>query len=154
MAIKIEIAKKYQAHDCLDCIKHSRLWEEYFKSNITAEQKIRERIVEKQVYVAMDRNGKCVGFMGIIDQGCFGKFPYLSILAVKRKHRGKGIGKKLLRKFEEIGFENEDTIFLLVSDFNKRAKSLYNKLDYKEAGYLPDLFKKGVAESILIKQKN
>jgi ribosomal protein S18 acetylase RimI-like enzyme len=153
MTITIEIAKQYQVQDCLDCIKHSRLWEAYFESNAGAEQKIRERIDKREVYVAADENGNCIGFMGIIGEGCFGHFPYLSILAVKKDHRGKGIGKALLRKFEEIGFENKDTIFLLVSDFNKTAKSLYKKMGYDEAGSLPDLFKEGITESILVKNK-
>ena len=85
--------------------------------------------------------------MGVI------RFPYLSILAVKRKHRGRGIGKKLLDKFEDIGFENSDIIFLLVSDFNKKAKALYKEIGYKKVGSIPDLFKKGVTESLLMKQK-
>ncbi len=153
MNVKIRIAKKNQALDCLDCIKHSDLWDAYFKSDENAEEAIRNRIKSKQVYVASTKNGKCIGFMGILNQGCFGKFPYLSILAVKRKHRGRGVGKKLLGKFEEIGFEKSDIIFLLVSDFNKKAKALYKEIGYKKVGSIQDLFKKGITESLLMKQK-
>lgn len=153
MRIKIKLAKRRQTRDCLNCVKHSDLWEEYFKYHENAELAIRKRIKEKQIYVATSKNGRCVGFIGVIEEGCFGKFTYLSLIAVKRKHRGKGIGKKLLYKFEEIGFKKADTIFLLVSDFNKKAKSLYKKIGYKEVGSIPDLFKKEISESILMKQK-
>ncbi len=38
-----------------------------------------------------------------------------------------------------------------MSEFNKKAQLLYGKLGYKKVGKIPDLFKKGVAEIILIK---
>ena len=153
MNVQIRIARKNEIDDCLNCIKHSDLWNAYFKSNQNAEKVIKNRIKSKQIYVAINKNGKCIGVMGILDSGCFGKFPYLSILAVKRKYRGRGVGKILLGKFEEIGLENSNTIFLLVSDFNKKAKKLYKKIGYKKVGDIPNLFKNGVAESLLMKQK-
>ncbi len=154
MNVQIRIAKKNEVCDCLNCIKHSDLWATYFKSNKNAAKVVKDRIKRKQIYVAITKNGKCVGVMGILDQGCFGKFPYLSILGVKRKYRSRGMGKILLAKFEEISFENSNTIFLLVSDFNKNAKKLYKKNGYKKVGDIPNLFKNGVAESLLMKQKN
>ena len=91
--------------------------------------------------------------MGVISNGCFGKFSYLSIMAVNRKYRGKGIGRTLINKFEEIGFKKADKVFLLVSDFNKKAQLFYRKLGYKKVGSIPDLFKVGISENILIKYK-
>jgi ribosomal protein S18 acetylase RimI-like enzyme len=151
--IKIQYAKKEQAQDCLLCVKHSALWDTYFKSNATAESDIAERIVKKQIYVASDNNDQCVGFMGVVSNGCFGKFSYLSIIAVNRKYRGKGIGRTLIDKFEEIGFKKADKVFLLVSDSNKKAQLFYRKLGYKNVGSIPDLFKYGVSENILIKYR-
>lgn len=89
--------------------------------------------------------------MGIIHNGCFRKFSYLSIIAVEYSYRCKGVGKELLKKFEETGFKQADRVFLLVSDFNKKAQSLYSKLGYSKVGKIPDLFKKGVSEHILVK---
>jgi len=151
--VEIKFAKKDQARECLLCVKQSDLWEAYFRSNTTAENDIKEMIIKKQIYVATNTNDECIGFMGVIDQGCFRKFSYLSLIAVKKKDRGKGIGKKLIHKFEEIGFEKADKVFLLVSDFNKKAQSLYRQLGYKNVGKIPDLFKKGVSEHILVKYK-
>jgi ribosomal protein S18 acetylase RimI-like enzyme len=151
MQIKIELAKKGQARDCLSCIKQSELWEAYFQSNAAAVDDIEKMISKKQIYVALNQNNKCIGFMGIIHNGCFRKFSYLSIIAVEYSYRRKGVGKELLKKFEETGFKQADRVFLLVSDFNKKAKSLYRKLGYSKVGKIPDLFKKGVSEHILVK---
>ena len=140
MKVKIRFAQKGQASDCLSCVKNSELWEAYFKSNATAENDIEELISKKQVYVAMNQNNECIGFMSVIHQGCFHKFSYLSLIAVQYGYRNKGIGKKLLTKFENMGFKQADKVFLLVSDFNQKARQLYKKLGYKKVGKIPDLF--------------
>lgn len=151
MKIKIQFAEKGQARDCLACVRHSALWETYFKSNAAAENDIEEMISKKQIYVALDNADECIGFMGVIQNGCFRKFSYLSIIAVDRGCRDKGVGSKLIKKFEEISFKQADRVFLLVSDFNQRAQLFYRKLGYQKVGEIPDLFKRGVSEYVLIK---
>ena len=151
MEIKIQFAEKGQARDCLACVKQSALWETYFKSNGAAENDIAEMISKKQIYVALDKANECIGFMGVIQNGCFRKFSYLSIIAVDRGFRSKGVGSKLIQKFEEIGFDQADRVFLLVSDFNQRAQLFYRKLGYQKVGAIPDLFKKGVSEYVFMK---
>ena len=153
MQIKIQLAKKGQARDCLSCVKQSELWESYFKSNAAAVDDIEKMISKKQIYVALNQNNKCIGFMGIIHNGCFRKFSYLSIIAVWNGYRSKGVGKELLKKFEETGFKQADRVFLLVSDFNKKAQLLYRKLGYKNVGKIPDLFKRGISEHVMVKYK-
>ncbi|MGD9008182.1 MAG: GNAT family N-acetyltransferase [Desulfobacteraceae bacterium] len=151
MEIRIQLAKKNHVGDCLSCVKHSVLWETYFKSNPTIENEIRKMIIGKQIYIALNKANQCIGFMGIINNGCFRKFTYLSLIAVKKEYRSNGIGKVLISKFEEIGFEKANRVFLLVSDFNKKAQSFYKKLGYKKVGKIPDMFKTGVSENILVK---
>jgi len=153
METKIQIAKKGQAHDCLACVKNSDLWNTYFKNNPAHETALEELISKKQVYITKNKNDNCIGFMGVINKGCFGKFPYLSILAVKKRYRNKGIGEALVNKFEDIGFKKADRVFILVSDFNKQAQKFYRKLGYKKVGNIPDLFKNGISENLLVKYK-
>jgi ribosomal protein S18 acetylase RimI-like enzyme len=150
MEIKIQIAKKGQAHDCLACVKNSDLWDAYFKNNPAHESALEVIISKKQVYVATNNNN-CIGFMGVNKKGCFGKFSYLSIIAVKKRYRNKGIGRALVKKFEDIGFKEADRVFILVSDFNKQAQKFYKKLGYKKIGNIPDLFKNGISENLLVK---
>lgn len=151
MEIQIQLAQKDHVGDCLSCVKHSELWETYFHSNPTIENEISKMIIGKQIYIALNKANQCIGFMGVVHSGCFRKFTYLSVIAIKSEYRSKGIGSALIRKFEKIGFEKADRVFLLVSDFNKKAQSFYKKLGYKKVGNIPDLFKKGVSENILVK---
>ena len=153
MKIKIQLAKKEYIQDCLNCIKNSELWDTYYKSNPLAEDNIRQSIAEKQIYVALNSKNKCTGFMGIINNGCFGVFSYLSIIAVLKRYRNNGIGKQLISKFEEMGFKNANRVFVLVGDYNKRAQKFYKNLGYKKVGKIPNIFKNGVSELILIKYK-
>jgi ribosomal protein S18 acetylase RimI-like enzyme len=153
METKIKIAKKGQARECLLCAKSSDLWNVYFKNNPAHEATIEEMISKKQVYVAINKNDKCVGFMGVINNGCFYKFSYLATLAVKKRYRNKGVGKDLVNKFETIGFKKADRVFILVSDFNKTAQKFYRKLGYKKVGNIPNLFKKGISENLLVKYR-
>lgn len=153
MEIKIQLAKKEHVGDCLQSIKHSDVWDAYFKSDPDANKKIEEMITKKQMYVVLNRNGNCIAAMGVVNNGCFIKYSYLALLAVKKRYRRKGIGEKLINKFEEIGFRKADRVFVLVSDFNKKAQSFYKKLGYKKVGHIPDLFKKDISEHLLIKYK-
>jgi ribosomal protein S18 acetylase RimI-like enzyme len=153
MEIKIQTAKKEHIKDCLDCAKHSELWEAYYKSNPLVEDNFKKAIIKKQISIALNKNDNCVGFMGIINNGCFGKFSYLSVLAVKKRYRSKGVGKQLINKLEEIGFKKADRVFILVSDFNKKAQSFYKRLGYKKVGKISDLFKNGISEHLVVKYK-
>lgn len=153
METKIQIATKGQARDCLLCVKNSDLWDTYFKNNPTHESALGKMISKKQVYVVTNKNDQCIGFMGVINNGCFSKFTYLSILAVKKGFRNKGVGKVLVNKFETIGFKRADRVFILVSDINKTAQKFYRKLGYKKVGNIPDLFKNGVSENLLVKYR-
>ena len=153
MEIIIQIAKKGQARDCLLCVKNSDLWDAYFKNNPTQESALEKMISEKQVYVVTNKTDQCIGFMGVINNGCFQNYSYLATLAVKKGHRNKGIGEALVNKFEKMGFKKADKVFILVSDFNKQAQKFYRKLGYKKVGNIPDLFKKGISENLLVKYR-
>ncbi len=154
METKIQIAKKGQARDCLLCMKNSDLWNAYFKNNSTHESVLEKMISKKQVYVVVNKNDQCLGFMGVVNNGCFQKFSYLATLAVKKRYRNKGIGEALVNKFEQIGFKKADRVFILVSDFNKHAQKFYRKLGYKKVGNIPDLFKDGISENLLVKYRS
>lgn len=154
MALNIDnqLAKTHEARACLHCVEHSDLC--YYKSNPTPEDSLLEMILQKQIYVATGPDEACVGFMGMIHQGCFRKFSYLSLIAVKKEHRRKGVGKLLLDKFETLGFEKSDRVFLLVSDLNGKSQQFYHRSGYQKVGTIPDLFKEMIFEHLMVKNKN
>lgn len=54
---------------------------------------------------------------------------------IHRDHRGKGIGKQLLQKLEEIGKQNNFYKFILFTfPFNTLGQSLYHRAGYREVG--------------------
>lgn len=142
-----------EADQCLECVKNSQLWDAYFKDNPTTE-KIEMEIRLGRISVAVNEMNRCIGFMGIIGEGCFGKFPYLAILTVHEEYRSRGVGNSLLEQFEHEGFEKEDRLFILCSDFNRDGQSFYRNRGYSECGKIPDLFKNGVTEHIFVKYRD
>lgn len=153
MNTTIKLAKLENAQACLDCIRQSELWEAYFAERLSNLEMIENRIKQQKVHISINDESEIVGFMGISENGCFGRFHYLSILAVNSKYRGLGIGTKLINRFEELGFAKENKVFLLVSGFNTRAESLYKKLGYTKIGVVPDLFKTTVDEVFYYKPR-
>ena len=76
------------------------------------------------------------------------------MIIVEEKYRGKGIGKELINHFERVIAADYDKVFLMVGDFNKRAKNLYEHLGYKEVGVIPNFYKDGVNEYLMYKVCN
>ncbi|MEW5951801.1 MAG: GNAT family N-acetyltransferase [Elusimicrobia bacterium] len=84
----------------------------------------------------------------------FGSFKgYIKILCVSEDFRGKGIGKSLIKKAEQIIFSHSKNVFLCVSSFNKKAFIFYKKLGYKRVGILKDFLVKGRDEYLMRKTK-
>lgn len=138
---------------CAEALIDSEIGATYFPTAQEAKAFLQQGLNKGEVFVAMDEQGDCVGYIWFTLEGAFYRFPYLLNIAVKKDLRGKGIGKKLLALFEEKGFAKASRLFLLVSDFNVRAKKLYQAIGYKEVGVIPDLIKQGVAEHIMMKSR-
>jgi len=140
-------------NDCKEAWIKSELGRVYYSSDEYLTSCLLESINQKQIYIALDESNNCLGYICIVFRGAFYEFPYCRSLAVKENYRGKGIGSALLKYYEQIGFLNFKKLFILVSDFNHRAKKLYEKMGYIQIGMVPDLFKKGIAEYIMVKFK-
>lgn len=153
MQITITKAHKKHLEACKNALHNSRLGQEYFPVEQDALDAINEGITKEEMYVALDENGECLGFIWFILSGAFHSFPYLHIIAVREEFRGLGIGKKLLSFFEEMVFPNSSKVFLVVADFNPDAKRLYENLGYQQVSVLPDLYKPGVTEYLMMKKK-
>jgi ribosomal protein S18 acetylase RimI-like enzyme len=133
---------------------NSELGRVYFADKEKAIASITEAMQKDEVYVALDENAACLGFIQWIPNGAFHSYPYLHIIAVKEEYRGNGIGKALMKLFEDKVFAERPKAFLVVADFNPKAKHLYQELGYKEVGIIPDLYKKGVTEYLMMKEKS
>lgn len=84
------------------------------------------------IYIVAKCTKEIVGFAGIWDD------TYnmnITNIVVKKTHRHKGIGKKLLNKLLQITKEkNKETITLEVNEQNKIAQELYKNAGFKIVG--------------------
>jgi ribosomal protein S18 acetylase RimI-like enzyme len=151
MLNKIIKAEKEHIEDCALALENSELGRVYFSQPNKAIQAISEGVSRQEIFVAVDNNGLCLGFMWFIRNGAFHSFPYLHIIAVKEEYRNLGIGKELLNYFEKV-IAQSSKVFLVVADFNPKAKQLYEKSGYTEVGVIPNLYKRGVTEYLMMKE--
>lgn len=148
--IKIEKAKKDNLQDCVESLYASELTSSYFQTEEYTKAWVNEGLERDEIYIAI-KDAMVIGFMRIDLLGAFAKFPLLRVIAVKDVYRNRGYGKEMLHYYEKISFEVADKLFLLVSEFNGNAKRLYSRLDYKEVGLIPGLYKKEYSEHLMMK---
>ena len=155
MIINIKLADTQHIVSCVEILQNSDLGKVYFSDYEKAKNMLTYAVEQKDAYVALDENEKCLGFVYYMQKGVFGSYPYLHIVAVKEEYRGCGIGKQLMKYFEENASDYPSTkLFLTVDDFNPRAKKLYEKLGYQCVGELPDFYKKGINCYLMMKRKS
>lgn len=153
MKIIITKADKNHLQDCKIALQNSTLGNEYFPSDEKTISTLSEALTKEEIFVAINENGACLGFIWFIVAGAFHSFPYLHIIAIKQEYRRQGIGKQLLAFFEDIVFPHSSKVFLVVADFNPEAKKLYESLGYQQVGELPGLYKEGVTEYLMMKER-
>ncbi len=101
---------------------------------------------------AADR-GAILGFAWIMPKGAFGASPYLKLIAVDGSRRSSGVGAALLAAYEDRTAAIGRMWTLLVSDFNEKAYSFYEKHGYRKAGELPGFAREGFTEYLMVKQR-
>ena len=154
MHIQIKLGDLSSLSSCREALLDSELGKIYGTyEGVTAS--LTAGLNNEEVFVAIDTdNGICVGYIWIDLNGAFSAFPYVKSIAVSRKYRSQGVGKKMIAYFEQVGFAKNQKICLLVSDFNYRAKKLYMELGYEEVTLIPNLFKTGIGEYLMVKIQN
>ena len=105
------------------------------------------------IIVALDERGSMEGFAWVEPKGAFGFAPYLKLIVVGSEKRGSGAGTALLEEYEKRTNGAGRFWTLLVSDFNARAISFYERQGYIKAGLLLDFAIDGVGEILMVKRK-
>ncbi|MBP2024825.1 ribosomal protein S18-alanine N-acetyltransferase [Peptoniphilus stercorisuis] len=78
-----------------------------------------------------------MGYMKIFDEA------HITNIAIDKKYRGLGYGRKLVEEVVEKLKEEDFNITLEVSEKNKAARNLYESLGFEEAGIRKDYYKIG-----------
>lgn len=152
MNLVIKKANEKYLEDCEIALTQSTLGEQYFAKAGSARNAITEGLNQGNLYVALCED-ECVGFFYIIPNGAFHSFPYLHLICVKEEYRSKGIGSVLLEQMEEIVFQTANKVFLVVADFNPEAKRFYERNHYCQVGEVPSLYRPGITEYLMMKEK-
>jgi tripartite-type tricarboxylate transporter receptor subunit TctC/ribosomal protein S18 acetylase RimI-like enzyme len=91
------------------------------------------------------------GFIVLQARGVAGA-PYVKTLAVTADRRSGGVGAKLLAFAEDYFRGRSRHLFMCVSSFNTRARSLYERLGYVQVGEFPAHVVADASEILLYKR--
>ena len=141
-------------NDCEEALINSELGKRYFSEKESGRKALEDGFNKGEIYVALDNHDSCKGFIWLIVNGMFHSFPYIHIISVKEEDRNQGVGKALLEFAEKSSFKDYSKLFLVVADFNPEAKRLYEKIGYSEIGYIPNLYREGITECLMMKIRN
>jgi ribosomal protein S18 acetylase RimI-like enzyme len=153
MNLNIFKARKKHLDPCVNALVNSDLGRVYFPEVEKARTALLEGLGKRELSVALDEADQFIGFYWLIPRGAFHSFPYLHIIAIKEEYRGKGYGKEIMQSIEVQVFGENSKIFLVVADFNPRAKKFYENAGYQEVGVIPDLYQAGATEYLMMKIK-
>lgn len=137
----------------VDVFEESALKTHYFNdaNNQTLISFLKEALCHGELFEVRHQE-ICVGVMRIDEKGGFGRFGFLRLIGVHRAFRSRGFGAQMLHFFEGIAAKQDQSAFLVVADFNPRAKAFYEKNGYVQVGAIPDLYQKGVLEQLMMKR--
>ena len=108
------------------------------------------RDASREVHVAVSGTpARVVGFLILNMRGAF--VGYIQTIAVSDDWRGRGLGTALIAFAEARIFRDTPNVFLCVSEFNGRARALYERLGYEVVGELRDYIVRGHSEWLLRK---
>ncbi len=92
--IHIQLANMKYTDSCIEILQNSDLGRVYFSDYEKVANMLTYAVGQENIYVALDENEKCLGFIYYMTNGVFGSYPYLHIVAVKEEYRNYGIVKQ------------------------------------------------------------
>lgn len=129
----------------------SKLYDAYFADSDRLPTVLTDAMNKGELYIAMSSKDEPVGVMHMTRDGLAG-LPYLSLLGVKKRYRGMGIGTALVKIFIGVMEAGEaPNMFIMTSKFNVRAKKLYQSLGFEPQCLLHDVMRRGVSEWLFMR---
>ncbi len=151
MNFTLEKATMDRIDECQEVFLNSALFELY-KRDDCIQKWVREGVERGEVYIAVSSQNEVIGYMWIEWTGFVGTYPYLALFGVKKKYRGEGVGRALIRIYKglckELGYK-KCTMF--VSKPNVRARKLYMSEGFRKCGEVKGFVFPDIDECIMIK---
>jgi ribosomal-protein-alanine N-acetyltransferase len=141
------IADDIEVLACATIMSTSDPWVTLGRTMEQAQRILRDREVQ-EIHVAVHESD-VVGFVILILKGAF--VGYIRTIAVRADWRSRGLGRRLILFAEDRIFRESPNVFLCVSSFNPRARSLYESLGYETVGELRDYIVRGHSEWLMRK---
>ena len=111
-----------------------------------------EAVGRGEPLLVAEADGVARGFAWFLRTGTFGGGGYLRLIALEPGREGGGIGAALLDAVERDVAAHARHLFLLVSDWNDRARRFYARRGYAEVGRLPGFVRADTDEIICWKR--
>lgn len=127
-------------------------WQRYAMTRESIERELGWALERHDLLLVADIERPARGFAWCCLNGMFGSHAYLKRIGVDPEVTGHQIGSQLLAEIEQFLQEaNRKMLYLLVSDFNERARRFYERSGYHKIGEFPDLALPGVTELLYSK---
>ena len=88
----IRLADMTYIDSCVEILQDSELGKVYFSDHKKATAMLSYAVSQDNVHVALDENGKCLGFIYYMKKGVFGSYP---LLQLKKNTEGMASGNSL-----------------------------------------------------------
>ena len=150
--IELLPSQKAELGEFVKSFENSELQQNYFSSNELIQETFFEFLQQKTIFTARNEYD-IVGYICYIPNGAFHSFPLIHILTVIPEFRNCGFGKQILKVFEKQYIKDATKVFLVVADFNPKAKSFYEKNGYTQVGEIPSLYRPNINEFLMMKCK-
>lgn len=146
--VRIRPLRQSDLTSCAAIVAGEPLWRRYGISERRARGLLAAAARRRDlVYVAEHRSG-VIGFVWFQLDGTFAHSGYVRWIGTAAEARRKGIGSALMKFAEQRILRRGPNVFLLVSDFNRRAQRFYHARGYGRVGALKDYVIPGVTELI------
>jgi ribosomal protein S18 acetylase RimI-like enzyme len=140
--------------ECVQALAGSELAQYYFPDPEKTQKSLLEGVEKHEIYLIENAQQCVIGFFWLINNGIFHSYPYLHIIAIKAEYRGQGWGKSIMQYIEGTLLKDRRKFFLVVASFNARAKKFYLDLGFIEVGAIPNLYRDGITEYLMMKEKS
>ena len=118
--------------DCKKCAELSKIVElKPIIGGYISERYFKLFVDKYKMFFVAEENNKIVGY--ILGEPMKGNIAHLGLLSVDNKHRGRGIGEKLIEAFRKKSSEHGlSYIWLNAPRSNKKTLEFYRKCGFKE----------------------
>lgn len=99
--------------------------------NHVSSEMLKKKISDRNILIA-EENGEFAGWLRF--SFFWDEIPFMNMLFVIQRFRGKGIGAKLVREWERLMREQGCKTLLTSTRADEHAQHFYRKLGYKDLG--------------------